>query len=456
MILLFILALLLYYKGEKISSLLLFIGFVTDAYQLIPFSLIELGLGLKSYDYGLAYAFCVLLLNQVLVKHTPHYGLNRVVQLFLVYLIGSMLYSHYMLSIGWADIIRSSRIYFLFLTPFLFADLSIAQYLRLRHRLLQITLFVSVLFILQSLFQVQILNGYIGGEIISLGIMDVMRCYNLPYFGVYFFFYVMLNKEIQGRSKVIQLIVLGLPIFLSFHRSLLAAVAFTIIFLLYVTQESFLKRFKHVMLSIMIAAPVCVIAAGFFSERGGGQDIINVINGNFQEVDYVEELTGQTFLFRMAHLYERTMYIMEQPITTLFGAGWVHEDSSYTINKFDFMIGLRDDATGDIAQVDTSDISWSPLVFRVGFVGTALYVFFTLYIFIIAYKRRYQLPGATVVGTMLVMAITSVTGIMYIVPAYFILLLVDSVFMLRIEQDGAISEEQRAQIRVQQFSQVNY
>ena len=451
MILLFILALLLYYKGEKISSLLLFIGFVTDAYQLIPFSLIELGFGLKSYDYGLAYAFCVLLINQLLLRRIPHYGLNRVVQLFLVYLIGTILYSHYMQSIGWGDALRSSRIYFLFLTPVLFADLTIDQYLRLRDRLLQVTLFVSTLFILQSLLQIQILNGYIGGEIVSLGFMNVMRCYNLPYLGIYFFFYVMFNKEIQGRSKVIQLIILGLPIFLCFHRSLLVAVAFTVIFLLYVTQESFLKRFKHVMLSIMIAAPMSVIAAGFFAERGGIQDIINVINGNFQEVDYVEELAGQTFLFRIAHLYERTMYIIEQPMTTFFGAGWVHEDSPYTVNKFDFMIGLRDESTGDIAQVDTSDISWSPLILRLGFVGTILYVIFTLYIFKIAYKRRYQLSGATVVGTMVVMAITSITGVMYIVPAYFILLLVDCIFMLRMEQDDTLTVAQRAQNELQQF-----
>lgn len=58
-----------------------------------------------------------------------------------------------------------------------------------------------------------------------------------------------------------------------------------------------------------------------------------------------------------------------------FGLGLMTDDSPYTYNNFNFVIGLPDE-NGGIYQLDTPDIAWSNFVARYGYVGTFAYLVF--------------------------------------------------------------------------------
>ena len=52
------------------------------------------------------------------------------------------------------------------------------------------------------------------------------------------------------------------------------------------------------------------------------------------------------------------------------------EESPYTNNNLNFVIGLVDDKTGGVVQLESGDIAWSNFVVRYGYVGTLGYLIF--------------------------------------------------------------------------------
>ncbi len=251
-----------------------------------------------------------------------------------------------------------------------------------------------------------------------------------PYLAIYFLFYVILNKEYKNKQRVLYIFILLLPTFLSFHRSNIAAVALSLVAVLFLYQDSFAAKFKKIILIGILSIPIGLLLINMINDRGGSSDVASVLNGEYVDIDYVEELQGNTFSFRIAHLYERYMYVAGNTVKHLFGAGFVHEDSFYVRQNFDFIIGLRDETTGEIIQIDTSDISWSVLILRFGIIGTLLYLIFTIRILFIGFKYRTTQLGGVVLGQMIVLFITSLTSTSYLFPLYFILMLSDCKILL--------------------------
>ena len=91
-----------------------------------------------------------------------------------------------------------------------------------------------------------------------------------------------------------------------------------------------------------------------------------------------DEISGNTFSFRLLHTVERFNYIVKEPLSIIRGIGFVHEEN-YKAKVFE--IGLIDRDTQDIIQLDTGDIAWSIFFTRFGLLGTL--IFLVLYVYII-------------------------------------------------------------------------
>ena len=82
------------------------------------------------------------------------------------------------------------------------------------------------------------------------------------------------------------------------------------------------------------------------------------------------------------------------------------------MSNFDFIVGLENEDTGFVNQVDTSDIAWSLFVIRFGIIGTILYLiyYFTLVNF---FNKEYKSEtlakvAFSVLGVIFITSFTSV------------------------------------------------
>ena len=118
-------------------------------------------------------------------------------------------------------------------------------------------------------------------------------------------------------------------------------------------------------------------------------------------------------------------------ITLLFGFGFMSEGSDYTIGNFDFIVGLENDETGFVNQVDTSDIAWSVFVIRFGIVGTILYL---IYYFLLVkfFNSRINTNGVKAVfSTLALVFITSFTGVTILKMEFLAIILLMYLFIDR-------------------------
>ena len=95
-------------------------------------------------------------------------------------------------------------------------------------------------------------------------------------------------------------------------------------------------------------------------------------------------------MFRIALIAERADYLIENPNLFLQGVGAMHEDTAQ--KKFDFSVGTGGydeiKRCNVIAQLDSIDVVWGPLLIRYGFLGLALFLTIVIWIIWVFYKKR--------------------------------------------------------------------
>lgn len=424
MILLVLLSFLWFYTGEKIKSLMIFFFFITDGFQLVPEYVFMYVLPLKPGDYALLYMIGIAGINVLIKRGSFFNSLTKMDYLLGGLFLSTMFISFYFYQIPIVDIVKSSRLYFLFFAIFLFRNLSSDELLKLKQLLLYVTLGQSLLFCVQPFTGLEILNGYAGGGYVKLGFITIGRFYNIPFFGCYFLFYVFFLRDIPFKKKILYEIILALPILLCMHRSLLIAVIFSFILFIYVRNTSIDEKFRKILLFILVAIPFTSLINNYFTQRRGLEDIMSVYEGEYRDIEHIDELMDQTFLYRIAHFYERYDYLTNHPFKYVVGAGWMHESSAYTKQNFDFKVGLLNEDF-EITQFDTSDITWSQLILRIGVFGVFLYLAYMIYWFYFFWKEKKQAAPAASAAFLLVIFITSFTNIMLITSLYFMIILLD-------------------------------
>jgi len=420
---LLILSIILYIIGNRISSTLIFFFFLFNGFQFIPEVLFDTHVGIsKSIDF--AFVYIVVLFIYGFIKYNDYIPANRISKLIAIYLsfiIISIGVSILYYNINIVDIIRTARSYFLVLSYFILRRLTKEESDKLLKILFSIVLFQCCLFIIQAFTDIELLTG--GGSGGHFGI--ITRYYNLPLMLYFFVFYAIFNNPYKGGLKTFSTIILSITMFLPLHRSLMMAFIITVFIGIYIR----IGRIKKIMKYIPILL-IAIIPFFFFTAKNDGgrtiTDIKNVLNGEFIDIDddfIMDE--ESTFMFRMAHFFERYMDVTDTKMGIIFGAGLMTEDSEYTNKHFDYQIGLISEETGHLIQLDTSDIAWSNFIIRYGVIGTFIYLFFYFGIMTLFIKERMKLCGLINTLYMLIIFIISLTSdqlytvYMLIFPLYF-------------------------------------
>ncbi|WP_321437111.1 hypothetical protein [uncultured Bacteroides sp.] len=403
---LLILSIILYIIGKRISSILIFFFFLFDGFQLIPEMLFDTHVGIsKSVDF--AFVYILVLFIYGFIRFDDFIPKNRISKLIAIYLsfiiicIGiSLFYYH----ISFVDILRTSRTYFLLLSYFVIRRLENEELVKLLKILFIIVLFQCCLFIIQAFTGIALL---VGGESGRTGV--ITRFYSVPFMLYFLVFYAIFCNPYQGWLRVVTTVIPFVTMFLPLHRSLMMAFIVCALIGIYIKIGGLKVIMKYPRILCVIIIPILFIVAKSAQGRTV-TDISNVLSGEFLEVndDFVMD-EDSTFLFRMTHFFERFMDITDSKMGSVFGAGYMTEGSDYTLNHFDYQIGLPDEITGNTIQLDTSDISWSNFIIRYGIIGTFIFLYFFFSITSI-YNKNLKTIGLPIFLYMILLFIDSFTS----------------------------------------------
>jgi hypothetical protein len=372
-------------------ALTMFFFFVTSGFDLIPEEVTKFGFFSKGMDYALIMlAFIVafecvcdyqsFLRKDFLTKYLLFLGL---------FLIACIAYSKVILHFEFAGIIRTCRFLFFWLAWFVFRKVDKQRLEQLMTLLFYVTVVCSVLYLLQLFFEESILNEGAVAKAKLFG-MIFPRYYNHPAM-LYFFVYIAIFRSpAKGLLQPITAAIMIIALLAAFHRSLIGFF-FIALFLGLVLRLPRLQRIKVLAVGAVLVGTFVVFEGYRFVKSRTFTDIQHFMSGNLAEIETeidIEELQQSTFTFRMAHLVERNMYLLEHPKAMLIGAGLIPEDAKGTSKMFNFDIGLTDDMSGKAVQVDTGDIAYSMFLIRFGYLGTALIMLPLILLTVYFYRHK--------------------------------------------------------------------
>lgn len=383
-----LIAIFLYIRNYKVPALLLFFFFITSGFNLVPEEILKFAFISKGNDYAFLILIGIIFIDSLFNRgYFNRDNFTKYLIVFASFLIICILYSKFVVKLGWGDILRTSRYQFFWIAYFLFRHLSKKTLETLLKCLFFVSLFTAFLFLLQIVVDKNILVETVTGYVRLFGV-KISRFYNQPDMLFFFTFMALYHNPLKGIPKYLSIILLTAATLGAFHRNVFGCLLISIV-VGYVVGLPYLKRIYFVVISFVILSVVVVFLGYKFVQSRTYTDVEAVISGNFTETEFdMDDLGNATFTFRMLHLLERNQYLFDHPQSMIFGAGLIPEDSKLVEQMFDFKVGLIEELSGTTTQIDTGDISYSILLLRLGYVGTFLYLLLLAYLMIFFYKKR--------------------------------------------------------------------
>ena len=420
-------AIVLYIWDYKIPALMIFFFFITSGFNLIPEEVMENSLFSKGMDYAILIIVGMVIIDTFCIKN--YLKPDKIIWLILIFyafLAVCIIYNKFVVGASWTDIIRTARYNILWIAYLVFRNLSKERLLYLLKCLFLTTVACAILYLLQIFLNEPILNESAKSYVRLPGI-KIPRFYNQPDMLQIFTFMAIYFNPYKGKVKIITTAILIMALLGAFHRSLIIAFILAVS-MGYVVRLPRIKKIV-VLTSISVFGLFFIAFLGYkFVNSATVSDIAMVTSGNVADIEAkdidIEDLQGSTFTFRIAHLIERNQYLLEHPKAMLLGAGLMTEDSKLTGSMFNFDIGLIQESSGQTAQLDTGDISYSILLLRYGYLGTVLVL--SLYIFLMSYfyKNRTDPVGLFSFVYIIVIIIGSFFSSILILPITFLIPLI--------------------------------
>jgi hypothetical protein len=343
------------------------------------------------------------------------------------------------------EIIRTCRIQFLWLAYLVIRNMDAKSLKKVLNYLFYVTTILSCVFLFQLVVGDNLLRASGVNHVSILG-MSVIRFYNQPdtlYFFVFLGLYFSpLKKTIPKYAANTLLVAAYLA---SFHRSW-TGLFFLTIATGYVIKQTRIRQIRVFIIAFILAVPLLLFAGHRFMQSRTYIDLSAVAEGSFTDAEFDFNETKTTFNFRMGHLFERLQYLTEHPKAAVLGAGLVPEDSKKVDTMFDFKVGLIEELSGRKVQLDTSDISYSVLFLRYGFLGTFLYLLLYFYLFYFFYKNRRNKYAYVSFLFLTLMFGVSFFSASIIYPATFIFMFITHTIIDKEKSDGIAEEEEMKMI----------
>ena len=407
------LAFILFSNKRYELSLVLFFGLVTNGYQILPSTLLMAGIPVeKPTDLALLYVLLVTTYRFNVFKRVIRNERFFWWTLVFVAFVGlNAFYSYYVLKYDPTGIIRIFRSNLYLLSFGVFITVPVPIIYRVIHLIAIITFIQCGLYLAQIPTGLILLQaGQAGSEVTVHDASEtgLVRFYNQPiYLSLVLFYYLF---QYRCRSWIMHSLVVGtlvLTVVAPLHRTHILTIA--LVASLYILlRQARGKRAIYIAVLLIIGYGVSSIDVVSNRLEKGITDFSNTFTTG---KSLVTTDTGEnTFAFRMAHLFERINYIAQTPGGYIFGIGLLAEDTPQA-KQLRFEVGSHNHRTGEIAQINTSDIAWSLLILHLGLVGTVLYILVLIQLVKLFYQHRAAPFGAVGLLTTITALLISFAGV---------------------------------------------
>jgi hypothetical protein len=373
--------------------MIVFFFFITSGFDLIPEEVTKFTFFSKGMDYAFMIMMGIVFVESLydFRKFWKPDFFTKYLLFLGIFLLLCIIYSLLVLRLDFAGVFRTSRYLFFWIAWFWFRNMDKQRLEQLMNILFYVTVVCAILFLLQIFFDETILNEGSVSSAELFGI-EVPRFYNHPAMLYFFVLVAIFRNPSHGIMKITTTVILVVALLGAFHRSL-TGFFFISLFLSFILMLPRLQRIKVLTVSAILVTVLVVFGGYLFLKSRTFADVQNVMAGNFADLETeidIEDLQKSTFTFRLMHLVERNMYLLEHPKAMLIGAGLMLEESKMTGKMFNFDVGLMSELSNQTVQIDTGDISYSVLLIRFGYVGTLLVVLPMLMLAIYFYKRKHD------------------------------------------------------------------
>lgn len=312
-------------------------------------------------------ALILILLMFILFKNrktdtTPYKGIQKTAIIFFSYLAFITLIDIVINNTSIISVLKTSRHWLCLLVLFVIPKLPYDKLYKALHITFYITVITSTIIIIEYL---------IGTEYFTTSIVeDGIRRGALPsYYALFYTILVFTNYyKFPKIKKYIFLAILIVSQLVSATRSISMAIVLGIAICIWYLSENKLASFLKL---IGLCAVIYLASYAMPSLNKRFNDTFDELAGMEQSSKNLD--TEGNMTFRLYMLTERYQYLKTKPQYYLFGIGNVIEQHFPTT----FMIGGFNEEMQRPTQLDTGDISWSPLILRLGMLGLIIYLFLT-------------------------------------------------------------------------------
>jgi hypothetical protein len=428
-------------EGRRHLSIFFLFAVLTAGFQLVPVELMLLPGITKSYDWLLVFfmVLCIVkpdfLLSVKKWKEFKHIRWLLFVMLFLFF------YSTLYEGIETPVAVRVFRNFIFIIFIFVFATLELEGINKVFRLIIYATTIASILYCAQAVIGVSILNN-ISDDYTPVDLQinnGIGRFYNTPAFVLPVFFLLAFHQSLVSSKQRVWLILPNvMAIVFSQHRNMIIGVIICAILYYIITKRVTLSK----AIFAGVAAFIVLLTIDWFTGNRlteGFTDMEDMLSNGLSTKDmlYTNLADMSTSEFRFYHFYERWSYITKDVVHSLFGLGFVTEDS-HVVKALNFSIGLTDN-DGKIVQVATSDIVWTLFMIHFGIIGTL--VFLSVYINMLKRFFQFRQDKLMLTGLLFVVCLlfTSFYGIIIVLPSTLCILMLFLAYQYKLKLQASHS-----------------
>ncbi len=371
-----------YLDGQKGRGSFVFFFLLTSGFHFLSKSWCPV----KYTDFAVVYLIAIALINALKGNNEffkPQIKIYKVAAVIGLYITLEFIRTLVLKEEFFSLALANYRTYIPFFSFWLVQELKGQEVKRLFKQITVITVFSTILYDLQPLLGIKILQHANIGE---------TRYRNIPYLAYFFMLLAAIRLNFIRWKTVALVLVFLIAVVLTQHRAVMIAYVFCVgLYSLMARKGGKLVQYGLVGLFVFLFAGETIINRfeNETSNRSTIDDIETVINMDYESAVYNEfENEDGTLSFRVLLFIERIDYMLKNPRYAVFGIGTRHEDSPKTQKQFDFNLGTINHRTELIGQISSGDLAWVDPLMRFGFFGIALFLYMSWTIIKFLYKNR--------------------------------------------------------------------
>ena len=370
-----------YTEGRKGRGAFVFFFLLTGGFHFLSQSWCPV----KYTDFAVVYLLVVAFLNVIKGNHTffkPQTKIYKVVTFIGLYITIEFIRTIALKEEIFSFALANYRTYIPFFSFWLVQELKKREVVHLFKEIASITIVSTVLFDLQPLLDIKILQH---------ANIEETRYRNIPYLAYFFMLLATVRMNFNRWKSVALVLVFLIAVVLTQHRAVMMAYVFCVcLHLLMTKKRGRFLQYGMIGLVFFLFAGEAIMTRfeDDKSDRSTVEDIKAVVNLDYESAvndEFANE--NGTFSFRVLLLTERLNYMLNHPRNAVFGLGTRHEDSPKTQRQFDFFLGTTNHR-GGIGQISSADLAWVNPLMRFGFLGVALLLYLSWVISTFFYRNR--------------------------------------------------------------------